>query len=403
MPEADRSVSPLEAEPGPRGLWLGVLAYRWAAFAWMSVQAFVVREDFRTPGPWVAIGLTGVWVILLTVTDWWERPIARLTDLALAAGLIVVSGLVLEKGQIVQSYAPFFATAYPVAAAMTIGAEDGGGAGLLAGAMLSVALVASRVANGISLSALTTGEWLALGNGAVYYLSAGGAVGLVSRMLRRSAIELRTANEEATRQRERAARLAEHHAMAREIHDSVLQALAMVNKRGAELAERPSVPGTEVRALVEMAREQARSLRALIQQEPGEAPPDMVPLRTVLQASAFGVHAVSVDIVAAGEIYFPAACVANLSAAVHQALENAAQHARASRVSVFAERDDDAVTVTIRDDGVGFEYDEDRLRREGKMGVLASMRGRVEEIGGRVRITSAPGAGTEVEFRVPVR
>jgi signal transduction histidine kinase len=50
---------------------------------------------------------------------------------------------------------------------------------------------------------------------------------------------------------------------------------------------------------------------------------------------------------------------------------------------------------------MGFQYDEERLAREGKMGMLRSMKGRIEAIGGGMRVLSAPGSGTEIEFRVP--
>jgi signal transduction histidine kinase len=69
---------------------------------------------------------------------------------------------------------------------------------------------------------------------------------------------------------------------------------------------------------------------------------------------------------------------------------------------VFAEAEHGWVTISLRDDGRGFDYDEDRLRADGKVGMLKSMKGRVEELGGRMRVETAPGEGTEIEFRVPV-
>ena len=60
------------------------------------------------------------------------------------------------------------------------------------------------------------------------------------------------------------------------------------------------------------------------------------------------------------------------------------------------------VVVSIRDDGVGFDYDEETLRREGRLGVLRSMKGRIEELGGSMSVHSAPGRGTEIEFHLPV-
>jgi signal transduction histidine kinase len=88
-------------------------------------------------------------------------------------------------------------------------------------------------------------------------------------------------------------------------------------------------------------------------------------------------------------------------AAVEQALANVEEHAKATKVAVFADQQDGVVQVTVRDDGVGFEFDEERFRAEGKFGVLNSMRGRVQSLGGQMRIESILGSGTEVEFKVP--
>ena len=69
---------------------------------------------------------------------------------------------------------------------------------------------------------------------------------------------------------------------------------------------------------------------------------------------------------------------------------------------MFAERLDGEVVVSVRDDGIGFVLDEATLEREGKLGILKSMKGRIEELGGRMELRSAPGLGTDVEFHVPV-
>ena len=97
-------------------------------------------------------------------------------------------------------------------------------------------------------------------------------MGLISRTLGRASEELRRSQEEVLRERERVARLSEHATMGRQIHDSVLQALAWVNKRGRELGAQASVPGREVLRLADMAAQQERALRALIQREPEEPP-----------------------------------------------------------------------------------------------------------------------------------
>jgi signal transduction histidine kinase len=78
-----------------------------------------------------------------------------------------------------------------------------------------------------------------------------------------------------------------------------------------------------------------------------------------------------------------------------------AEHAGAARASVFADCDQGEVIVTVRDDGAGFTYDEAELAARGKLGLLKSMKGRVEQLGGAMRVDTSPGAGTEIEFRVP--
>jgi signal transduction histidine kinase len=57
--------------------------------------------------------------------------------------------------------------------------------------------------------------------------------------------------------------------------------------------------------------------------------------------------------------------------------------------------------VTVRDDGRGFTYDEAAFAAAGKIGLAKSIKGRVEQLGGQVRVSSRPGAGTEVELRIP--
>jgi signal transduction histidine kinase len=115
---------------------------------------------------------------------------------------------------------------------------------------------------------------------------------------------------------------------------------------------------------------------------------------------------VPVDVSAVGPLWLPAAAVEEVGAAVRQALRNVAEHASAARATVFAEVEGGSgggwVMVTVRDDGQGFDYDEERLRAEGKAGILKSMKGRIEELGGTVRVHTAPGSGTEIELRLPL-
>jgi signal transduction histidine kinase len=77
---------------------------------------------------------------------------------------------------------------------------------------------------------------------------------------------------------------------------------------------------------------------------------------------------------------------------------NAAKHSGAGEVSVYAEVEDDAVSVFVRDRGIGFDPESVAADRQG---VRGSIVGRMERHGGSARIGSVPGRGTEIELRMP--
>jgi signal transduction histidine kinase len=82
-----------------------------------------------------------------------------------------------------------------------------------------------------------------------------------------------------------------------------------------------------------------------------------------------------------------------------EAVTNVVRHAEAATVTVRLQRDDGAVTLSITDDGRGFDPADHAIssRRLG----LVSMRERAADLGGSLSITSSPGAGTLVQARVP--
>lgn len=392
-----------EAERGQAVLSLGILAFRWVSLAWMAVLALTAGE-LRRPGV-AAAAIAGVaaWTGWLTVAR--PRPTwgVLAADLALGAALNLIAGLAMPVGTVGER--PYFAAGYPVAAAVTWGAARGVGGGVVAGLVLGVSLAAGQLANGIDLAGSEPAVLLDLAGGTLNFVLAGGAVGLVARLLERSAGQLRRATEETIRARERAARLAERESLARQIHDSVLQALALVHKRGRELAADGPVPAGQVADLAEMAAGQERALRSLILREPEDelTPAGAASLRAALESLATAARPLPVTVGATGALWLPARHVEELTAAVGQALDNVVEHAAATRAAVFAEEDVGAVVVTVRDDGRGFAYDERRLLAEGKIGLAKSVKGRVEQLGGTMAVTSRPGAGTEVELRVPTR
>lgn len=79
-----------------------------------------------------------------------------------------------------------------------------------------------------------------------------------------------------------------------------------------------------------------------------------------------------------------------------EAMTNAIRHARAASISIALQASEDRLTLSVRDDGRGMR----EKRSEG--GGMRGMRERASLVGGALRITSAPRAGTEVRLDIPL-
>jgi signal transduction histidine kinase len=82
-----------------------------------------------------------------------------------------------------------------------------------------------------------------------------------------------------------------------------------------------------------------------------------------------------------------------------EALTNAVRHAHASTVHVDLVYADQSVTLRVADNGTGFEQ---HASRSSTHFGLATMRERAEHLGGRFRLTTSAGSGTQVETTVPI-
>jgi signal transduction histidine kinase len=85
--------------------------------------------------------------------------------------------------------------------------------------------------------------------------------------------------------------------------------------------------------------------------------------------------------------------------AFKEALHNIVKHSGAREVSIFLNTEAAGFTLIIRDDGAGFDPD-DVPERPGRGNGLKNLRQRLEKLGGRCEVNSAPGAGTEIKFTV---
>ena len=175
--------------------------------------------------------------------------------------------------------------------------------------------------------------------------------------------------------------------VAAHLHDSVLQTLALMQKR----ADDP-------REVAALARRQERELRTWLSGAPARADGERW-LAAALQAAADEIeqaHGVAIDVVAVGDAPLDRDGEA-LVAAAREAMLNAAKFAGGEApVAVYAEASGERLQVFVRDRGPGFDLAAVPADRRG---VRESIVGRMERHGGRAAINAAPGGdGTEVEL-----
>jgi signal transduction histidine kinase len=170
--------------------------------------------------------------------------------------------------------------------------------------------------------------------------------------------------------------------VAAHLHDSVLQTLALVQKRAGDPAQ-----------VAALARRQERELRAWLSGRT-HAQGNLVAALEATAGDVEDAHGVAVEVIASGDRPLDPRTEA-LVAAAREAMTNAAKHGGGAAVSVFADARDDATTVYVRDRGPGFDPQAVPADRRG---ISESIVGRMERHGGRADIHPAPGGGTEVEL-----
>lgn len=211
---------------------------------------------------------------------------------------------------------------------------------------------------------------------------------------------LRAVTPERDRLNASAAVLAERERLARIVHDGVLQVLAMVEREGPNLGPRGML-------LARLARQQEGQLRALIQDR------DVDPAEHDLHDGTHRSFAVTLDRHAsatvtvstpAEPVLIESSRAAELDAAVSEALKNVAKHAGPdARAWVLLEVEDSEIVVSIRDNGVGGNSREfAAAMHNGRFGMKHSIYGRIEDLGGKAALRTAPGRGVEWELRVPL-
>ncbi|MDQ1447130.1 MAG: hypothetical protein QOC79_101 [Actinomycetota bacterium] len=177
--------------------------------------------------------------------------------------------------------------------------------------------------------------------------------------------------------------------VAAHLHDSVLQTLALVQRRA-----------DEPREVVRLARMQERELRGWLLAGDAPAASASTSLGAALEELAASVeaeHGVPVEVVRVRDCGIEG--TEPLRAAAREAILNAARHSGAAIVSVYLEVEPEQATIFVRDRGRGFDPDAVPVDRGG---ISQSIVGRMIRAGGRARVRSVSDEGTEVELVLPL-
>ena len=352
--------------------WLAVLRFVLVANA---VGLNIYRGGFRHPvAGAVLVAALVVWTCLIS---WVYHSVRRRTtfwvaaDLAVALAALSLTAVVKQPG--FHSTVPGF---WIMGALFAWAIHWRLYGGLVAAALLSVDDFATRR----YLSETTYGNLFLL-------LIGGPIVGLMVDSLLRSAA--RTASAERA-----AAAAVERTAMARTVHDGVLQVLALVQRRAPEL-------GHEGAELARLVGQQEQALRSLIRQQAAVAPTagtvDLVGALTALERRPGVSVATPPD-----AVVLPRAVAEGVVAVVAACLDNVVAHVAPDAPAwVLLEATPGWVHVSVRDEGPGIAPGRlDEAERDGRLGVASSIRGRVGELGGTAELATGSD-GTEWELTFP--
>lgn len=223
-------------------------------------------------------------------------------------------------------------------------------------------------------------------------LIAGPIVGFMSESLQLMAQERDKAQRAALAEAERAR-------LARAVHDGVLQVLALVQRRGAEL-------GGDAADLGRLAGEQEQVLRTLIRsQDAVSSSPEGADAVADLAAALGELGArPHVSVATPGTVVeIPAVVVREVVAVVAACLDNVVVHVGADAPAwVLLEAFPDRVEVSVRDEGPGIPAGRlEAAAAEGRLGVSGSICGRITDLGGTADLSTGS-FGTEWELVVPL-
>jgi signal transduction histidine kinase len=217
-----------------------------------------------------------------------------------------------------------------------------------------------------------------------------------------------TALAEAKRREDERA-VEERHRIARDLHDSVSQALFSTNLH-TRTAQKELMHGNgsssaslaqALDAIAELTKGAQSEMRALISELGRDPVEDGIVVALTRHARTLAAQdGLAIDVESSnGAVDLDPPVATQVFGIGREALANVMKHSGASSAWVQIETPPERVVVEIRDDGRGFDT---TVHRPGHFG-LESMRSRAAEIGATLTITSAPGQGTVIRVDAPAR
>ncbi len=239
------------------------------------------------------------------------------------------------------------------------------------------------------------------------FLLIGSIIVRMMRAQREQRVSLAEANVELARHAETIEQLAtsrERNRLARELHDTLAHTLSglavQLEAMNSIWNENPRITREMLEKSLETTREGLQEARRAIQALRASALEDLglsLALRNLAESAAARAG-FKLDLqVPDGLDNIDPAIEQSLYRVAEQAITNAAQHANATRLSVHLSKEDGRLTLTVADDGRGFDVGGSDL--DGRFG-LQGMRERAQLIGGELEVSSQPGKGTSIRLIV---
>ena len=204
----------------------------------------------------------------------------------------------------------------------------------------------------------------------------------------------------------KAAAIQERRRITYELHDGILQSLATIILRlescRSQLLNSQNELGRDLEGVEDYTRNSMTEIRNFLA---GKEPQPLAPgtlLEKLRDELMFLQQSLGVEVILESKPEDPSLphdIEREVYYALREALTNVIKHSHASRAEIQITQTPDLLQVSLKDNGVGFEQDNQKSRS--RLG-LSGMDDRIKKTGGRLTIKSSPGLGTTVMFSIPL-